>query len=90
MAFREVHHMEVMEVVCRWQAGESQRRIAGATGLSRNAVEKYLRVAVEAGVSQGGEPPGDSVGAATRSAEREQRLRRQHRRQRAWSASGSA
>jgi len=41
--------MEVIEVVRRWQAGESQRRIAQATGLSRNTVEKYLRVAREAG-----------------------------------------
>lgn len=53
--------MEVTEVVRRWQAGESQRGIAGAIGLSRNTVEKYVRAAREAGVSQGGETPGDSV-----------------------------
>lgn len=35
--------MEVIEVVRRWQAGESQRGIARATGLSRNTVEKYVR-----------------------------------------------
>jgi transposase len=53
--------MEVIEVVRRWQAGESQRAIARATGLSRNTVEKYVRAARAAGVGQGGEPPGDGV-----------------------------
>ena len=33
--------------------GESRRSIARATGLSRNTVEKYVRAAVAAGVSQG-------------------------------------
>ena len=61
MAFREVHRMEVIEVVRRWQAGESQRAIARATGLSRNTVEKYVRAARSAGVGHGGEPPGDDV-----------------------------
>jgi hypothetical protein len=53
--------MEVIEVVRRWQAGESQRAIARATGLSGNTVEKYVRAAGAAGVGQGGEPPGDQV-----------------------------
>ena len=61
MAFREVHRMQVIEVIRRWQQGESQRAIARATGLSRNTVEKYVRAARAAGVSQGGEPPGDGV-----------------------------
>lgn len=53
--------MEVIEVVRRWQAGDSQRSIARATGLSRNTVEKYLRAARAAGVSEDGEPPGDDA-----------------------------
>jgi transposase len=61
VAFREVQRMEVIEVVRRWQAGESQRAIARSTGLSRNTVEKYLRAARAAGVNAGGEPPGDDV-----------------------------
>ena len=61
MAFREVHRMEIIEVVRRWQAGESQRGIARATGLSRNTVEKYVRAARAAGSSQVGEPPGDGL-----------------------------
>jgi len=36
--------MQVAEVVRRHTAGESQRAIARATGLSRNTVEKYLRL----------------------------------------------
>lgn len=50
--------MEVIEVVRRWQAGESQRRIARATGLSRNTVEKFLRVGGGGRRQPGGEPPG--------------------------------
>ena len=48
--------MQIMEVIRRWQAGESARSIARSSGLARNTVEKYLRLAVAAGVSQGGEP----------------------------------
>jgi transposase len=45
MAYREVNQMQVAEVLRRHAAGESQRAIARATGLSRNTVEKYLRLA---------------------------------------------
>ena len=61
MAFREVQHMQIIEVIRRWQAGESARSIARASGLARNTVDKYLRLGVAAGVSQGGEPPGESL-----------------------------
>jgi transposase len=61
VGYREVHRMEVVEVVRRWQAGESQRSIARATGLSRNTVEKYVQAARAAAISQGGEPPGDDL-----------------------------
>jgi transposase len=37
--------MEYEEVVRRWQAGESQRAIARALGLSRNTVAAYIRAA---------------------------------------------
>ena len=56
MAFREVQRMEVIEVIRRWQAGESGRAIARSTGLARNTVEKYLRAARAAGLSEDGEP----------------------------------
>jgi transposase len=61
VAFREVQRMEIVEVIRRWQHGESQRAIARATGLSRNTVEKYVRAARAAGVEQAGEPPGEAM-----------------------------
>jgi transposase len=61
VAFREVHAMEIIEVIRRWQAGESARAIARATGVARNSVDKYLRLATAAGVQQDGEPPGEEV-----------------------------
>jgi len=57
MAYREVYRVQIVEVIRRWQPGESQRAIARATGLSRNTVGKYLRAAVAAGVRQAGGPP---------------------------------
>ena len=45
MAYREVSRMEYEEVVRRWRAGESQRGIARALGLSRNTVAAYVRAA---------------------------------------------
>jgi len=42
MGYRELHRMEIEEVVRRWQLRESQRAIARATGLARETVKKYL------------------------------------------------
>ena len=64
MAFREVHRMEIRQVIRRWRRGESARSIAQASGLARNTVDKYLRLAVAAGVTRGGEPPGEELYAA--------------------------
>ena len=50
MGYRELHRMEIEEVVRRWQAQESQRAIARATGLARETVKKYLGVADELGL----------------------------------------
>jgi transposase len=61
VAYREVHLVQIVEVIRRWQLGESRRSIARATGLSRNTVEKYVRAALAAGVGQGGGPPGEEV-----------------------------
>jgi len=57
MAYRELSRMEIVEVVRRWQAGASQRAIAGATGLARATVKKYLTGAESLGVSATGPPP---------------------------------
>jgi transposase len=61
VAYREVHLVQIVEVIRRWQLGESRRSIARATGLSRNTVDKYVRAAVAAGVGQGGGPPEEAV-----------------------------
>jgi len=45
MGYRELSRMEIVEVVRRLQAGESQRGIARATGLARETVKKYLAAA---------------------------------------------
>jgi transposase len=57
MAYREVSRMEYEEVVRRWQAGESQRAIARALGLSRNTVAAYVRVASAEPASDGEAKP---------------------------------
>ena len=51
--------LEIAEAVRRWQAGNSQRKIASGTGLSRDTVRKYLAAAREAGVVQEGPAPNE-------------------------------
>ena len=57
MGYRELHRMEIEEVVRRWQVKESQRAIARATGLARETVKKYLAAAIGLGLSATGPPP---------------------------------
>src|SRR2546429_9958397 len=59
MGYRELHGMEIEEVVRRWQVNESQRAIARATGLARETVKKYLAAASNLGLSATGPPPTD-------------------------------
>ena len=61
MGYRELHRMEIEDVVRRWQAGQSQRAIARATGLARETVRKYIAAAVSLGLSATGPPPSDVV-----------------------------
>ena len=49
--------MDISEVVRRWQAGGSRRRIASGTGLSRETVGKYIALAEGMGVSREGPTP---------------------------------
>jgi transposase len=49
--------MEILEVVRRWQAGESRRAVVRATGLARATVDKYVAAAERLGVALGGDPP---------------------------------
>ena len=57
MAYKEVSRVDVMEVIRRWQQGDSQRHISLGTGLSRDTVRKYLAAAIEAGVQREGPEP---------------------------------
>ena len=51
--------MEIREVIRRWQAGLSQRRIASGTGLSRVTVRRYIAAAEAAGLRPGGPEPSE-------------------------------
>lgn len=55
--YREVGLMQVVEILRRWQAGESARAIAKATGIARNTVGKYLDEAECLGIARQGAPP---------------------------------
>ena len=61
MGYRELHRMEIQEVVRRWQAQQSQRAIARATGLARETVKKYLTAAISLGLSATGPAPSEAV-----------------------------
>jgi len=60
MGYRELHRMEIEEVVRRWQMKESQRAIARTTGLARETVKKYLAAAISLGLSATGPPPSEA------------------------------
>jgi transposase len=61
MGYRELSRMEIVEVIGRWQAGESQRAIARASGVARDTVKKYLRAAEELGMAADGPPPTEDL-----------------------------
>jgi len=60
MAFKEVSRVEVIEIMRRWQAGDSVRRLANATGLSRKTVRKYTKAAEKCGLTREGPPPAEA------------------------------
>lgn len=60
MSYREVHVVEVREVVRLWSLGESLRAISRLTGLDRKTVRRYVKAAKQAGC-QVGEPAEDAV-----------------------------
>src|SRR5467141_3808881 len=59
MGYRELSRMEIVEVVRRWQMGESQRAIARGSGVARETVKKYLAAAEEHGLAANGPPPSE-------------------------------
>jgi transposase len=53
MPYRELSVIEVKDVLRYWAGGESTKAIVRRTGLSRNAVRRYVRVAQEHGLLRG-------------------------------------
>ena len=64
MAYREVHGVEIREVIRRWQDGFSQRRIASGTGVARVTVRRYIKAAEATGLEPGGAEPSEEQLAA--------------------------
>src|SRR5215475_7090399 len=60
MPYREVHVIEVKEVVRLWSMGESQRTIARLTGLDRKTVSRYVKAAQQSG-GRSGEPVSEAM-----------------------------
>lgn len=60
MSYREVHVVEVKEVLRLWLQGASQRAIARLTGVERKTVRRYVEAARQAGCRES-EPVGDEL-----------------------------
>ena len=54
MARKEYSMIEIVDVLRRYQQGDGIRAIARSTGIDRNTVRKYLRMAEEKGFSKAG------------------------------------
>jgi transposase len=62
VSYREVHVVEVREVVRLWLQGESQRAISRLTGLDRKTVRRYVKAARQCGCVMGEAMTDDLVG----------------------------
>ena len=69
MAFRELTMIDVKEVLRRWSAGQSDRRIGREAGADRKTVARYTVAATRLGLVRGGrgDRRGGSPGRAARS-----------------------
>src|SRR5262245_1891106 len=52
MSYRELSMIDVHEVLRRWAAGQSSRKIARETGTDRKTVGRYIAVASELGLGR--------------------------------------
>ena len=50
MGHKEYNLIEIVDILRRWLEGDGFRKIAMATGMDRNTVRKYIRIAEEKGV----------------------------------------
>ena len=57
MGYKEVLRVDISEVIRRWQAGNSRRRIASGTGLSKDTVGRYISAAGALEMSREGPAP---------------------------------
>lgn len=62
MSYREVHVVEVREVVRLWSRGESLRSISRRTGLDRKTVSRYVKAAQQVGCKVGEEVQDAAIG----------------------------
>jgi transposase len=62
VSYREVHVVEVKEVVRLWSRGESLRSISRRTGLDRKTVSRYVKAAQQVGCKVGEEAGDAAIG----------------------------
>jgi hypothetical protein len=63
MPYRELTMIEIKEVLRRWQAEQSDRRIHRETGIDRKTVRRYVSWAVDLGITRDRELTDDDVHA---------------------------
>lgn len=61
MSYRELSVIDVREMLRRWAAGHSDRKIARETGTDRKTVVRYTQLAKELGLTRGVQPSDDEV-----------------------------
>jgi transposase len=61
MTYRELSMIEVRELLRRWSAGHSNRKIARETGADRATVQRYIEWALQLGLKHGHEFTDDEV-----------------------------
>jgi hypothetical protein len=61
MAFRELTMIDVKEVLCRWSAGQSDRKIGREAGVDCKTAARYTVAATRLGLARGGEVTDEEV-----------------------------
>lgn len=61
MSYRELTMIDVKELLRRWSAGHSQRKIARETGTDRATVKRYVDVAADLGIQSGHDFTDDEI-----------------------------
>jgi response regulator of citrate/malate metabolism len=61
MSYRELTMIDVKELLRRWSAGQSNRKIARESGADRATVRRYVEIARELGLECGHEFTADTT-----------------------------